>query len=1128
MNNSVQSDYIDQFPPKVALGMLLTEKAKRMAENRLKYYSPYPKQVDFHTAGSDPAIRERLLIAGNQCITPWTFVDTGVSTLPAGGLVGGKSGHVRSWDGERECNARTRGWFLKSIEPAYRIVLDTGLWFDCTAEHQVMTDEGWTHISHLVSRADGLHYWQKREDYQANCVEDGYLCGQQLPTGVGSDQDELRTSTDVRAHTLLWGSEDALERIQGCNHAYQVYDLQTIADGDVMQTSALFAQFQAAKCDTPFLPLKGGTLKFQMFVAELGGQIQSVGAKEFDPMTCLGQLQRSEYSGVADRLGQCTWRRPSDEPFLFSQCFERSIQEAAADVDQVSIFYPYNLRIGERFIVAVVPLGYQPIIDVQVENTNCYKAAGIFHHNCGKTIAGSFEAAMHLTGIYPSWWKGAEFDAPTSAWGASETSQGTRDTVQRLLLGKVGEWGTGAIPASKILEIKRSTHGVADAVETILVQHVNGGTSRITLKTYDQGRLRWQGETLDFVWFDEEPPEDIYFEGLTRTNATNGIVWVTLTPLKGMSIVVKRFLIDRHVGTHVTAMTVHDAKHYTSEQIVAIIASYPEHERKSRSMGIPTLGSGLIFPVDEASIKCQAIAIPAHWVQIGGLDFGWDHPSAAVKLAWDRDSDIIYVTAAHRQSEQTPVLFSATIKPWGAWLPWAWPHDGLQHDKGSGETLANQYREQGLKMLKDKATHAPSKNEPEGTGGNGVEAGILDMLDRMQTGRLKVFEHLNEWFEEFRMYHRKDGRIVKEDDDLLCLHPDTQVMTASGLRRIEDLVGTSGDVVSIGGKVVPYMNCRMTRKNAEMVKVVFDDGFELLCTPDHKLLSLHGEWIKAVDSEGYKIHNAISSSERHLWKKSGLKVSGSPSLGNIGVVRESSCTAQFGSQLMDQFQKAITFITLMATATTTIFQTLSASLHWNTCLDITLDTHAGQTQQSKLVWSGDRQMKAKPLCLQWAGEIKSLCGKKLNSFVSVAAPNLSHRKPEGTGSVATSANQSGGGIQALIWSKRFALFAGLHTELTNTGQGKRAHFRADESYGFQHLKARSISKVLQVRSAGRSDVYCMEVPSFHAFAVGNGAIVHNCATRYALMMKRFAVVNMAQKPRRTGAVYEPHDRGINL
>lgn len=52
-------------------------------------------------------------------------------------------------------------------------------------------------------------------------------------------------------------------------------------------------------------------------------------------------------------------------------------------------------------------------------------------------------------------------------------------------------------------------------------------------------------------------------------------------------------------------------------------------------------------------------------------------------------------------------------------------------------------------------------------GTNGVEAGIAEMLDRMQTGRLKVFAHLNDWWEEFRLYHRKDGLIAKENDDLM-------------------------------------------------------------------------------------------------------------------------------------------------------------------------------------------------------------------------------------------------------------------------------------------------------------------------------------------------------------------------
>lgn len=384
----------------------------------------------------------------------------------------------------------------------------------------------------------------------------------------------------------------------------------------------------------------------------------------------------------------------------------------------------------------------------------------------GKTVAGSSEAAMHLTGLYPDDWEGAVFNEPTAGWAASETGQGTRDTVQRLLLGKPGEWGTGAIPKAQIIDIKRASGGVPDCVDSITVRHVSGGISRLTFKTYDQGRLRWQGETLDFVWFDEEPPMDIYTEGLTRTNATDGITWLTFTPLQGMSDVVKRFLVEKQAGTHVTTMTIDDALHYTPEQRKAIIAAYPAHEREARSKGIPTLGSGRIFPVAEEVIRENAIAMPAHWPRIAGMDFGYDHPTAVAWMAWDRDTDTVHLYDVYRVREATPVIHASAIRAKGAWIPVSWPHDG-NNDTAAGPNLAHQYRKLEVAMLPDKATHPPADGEKEGTGGNSVEAGLMDMLDRMQTGRFKVAMHLNDWWEEYRLYHRKDGKIVKEGDDLM-------------------------------------------------------------------------------------------------------------------------------------------------------------------------------------------------------------------------------------------------------------------------------------------------------------------------------------------------------------------------
>jgi phage terminase large subunit-like protein len=379
----------------------------------------------------------------------------------------------------------------------------------------------------------------------------------------------------------------------------------------------------------------------------------------------------------------------------------------------------------------------------------------------GKTLAAGFELAMHATGIYPQWWIGRRWDRPIVGWASGVTGESTRDNPQRILLGRPGQQGTGAIPKSHIAGTSAS-RGLADAVDTIQVRHVSGQLSTIQLKSYEKGREKWQGETLDFVWFDEEPPADIYTEGLTRTNATGGMTLITFTPLLGMTEVVRRFLLDKPEGTHVTTMTIHDAEHYTEEQRRAIIATYPEYERAARTEGIPQLGSGRVFALGKEAIACEGFAIPQHWPQICGVDFGWDHPSAGVRLAWDRDSDTLYVIATHRAREQTPLMFAAATKPWGDY-PWAWPHDGKasggKFDSQEQQQLHQLYKNHGLKML---FTHAQFED-----GTNGVEAGIAMMLERMQTGRWKVFSHLNDWFEEFLLYHRKDGLIVKLNDDLI-------------------------------------------------------------------------------------------------------------------------------------------------------------------------------------------------------------------------------------------------------------------------------------------------------------------------------------------------------------------------
>lgn len=177
-----------------------------------------------------------------------------------------------------------------------------------------------------------------------------------------------------------------------------------------------------------------------------------------------------------------------------------------------------------------------------------HERAIIAGNRVGKTFGvGGYETTLHLTGDYPDWWPGHRVEHPVSAWAAGDTSETTRDIIQRTLTGVGGEreggtLGTGLIPLSAFAGEPSRRTGVAGAMDTIAVKHKSGGTSLIGLKSYDQGRAKFQGTSKDIIWLDEEPPIEIYTECLTRTLDCNGRVICTFTPLKGVSDVVLKFM----------------------------------------------------------------------------------------------------------------------------------------------------------------------------------------------------------------------------------------------------------------------------------------------------------------------------------------------------------------------------------------------------------------------------------------------------------------------------------------------------------------------------------------------------------------------------------------------------------
>lgn len=165
----------------------------------------------------------------------------------------------------------------------------------------------------------------------------------------------------------------------------------------------------------------------------------------------------------------------------------------------------------------------------------------------GKTEgAGGYEVTAHLTGLYPHWWLGRRFSRPVNVLVAGDTGTTTRDIIQQKLCGPVSKLGTGLIPFENLGETSAKA-GIPGAFDIVSVKHEPSGEwSTLQFRSYDQGRIAFQGTERDVVWLDEEPPRDVYDECLIRTMTTGGIVLCTFTPMLGLSEVAMSFL--PHLG----------------------------------------------------------------------------------------------------------------------------------------------------------------------------------------------------------------------------------------------------------------------------------------------------------------------------------------------------------------------------------------------------------------------------------------------------------------------------------------------------------------------------------------------------------------------------------------------------
>ena len=376
----------------------------------------------------------------------------------------------------------------------------------------------------------------------------------------------------------------------------------------------------------------------------------------------------------------------------------------------------------------------------------------------GKSNAAAVELVQHLTGIYHEDWKGRRFDGPVNVWVVGRSSELVRQSVQPLLLGDVGDFGSGLIPHdlidwASLTDAKKASTPISQ----FRVKHVNGGFSTVAFKSGEQGREAFQATALDIVWLDEEIPYDVFNECQVRLMTRKGILMYTFTPLKGRTDIIKNFSVNGEwvegdIGNsrYIVRCSMEDVPHIDRETIDDLIASTPPFLRDARIHGIPSLGAGAIYPVPESEFVIKGFVPPPHWPRLFGFDVGGK--TAAVWIAKNPADNQWHAYQEYYRERQEPSIHATAIKSKGPWIPGAIDPAARGRSQHDGKQLMKMYEDLGLNIS---------------AADNAVDAGLYTVWEMLSTDQLKVHDTCTYLLQEMRNYHRNEkGEVVKKDDHL--------------------------------------------------------------------------------------------------------------------------------------------------------------------------------------------------------------------------------------------------------------------------------------------------------------------------------------------------------------------------
>ncbi len=411
----------------------------------------------------------------------------------------------------------------------------------------------------------------------------------------------------------------------------------------------------------------------------------------------------------------------------------------------------------------------------------------------GKSECGAVECVWLLQGNHP--YRPNKPDL--SGWSVSLSLAVQRDVAQKKILRYLDK---SRIEKVVMLEGNASSpeYGIIDY---LLIRNDFGGLSRLGFKSCESSREKFQGADLDFVWFDEEPPLDIYEECRMRLLDRNGIIFGTMTPLKGLTWVYDRIYVNSRRDPEVFSIFMEwaDNPFLSKEAVRAMTASMSKEELESRRYGRFAGKEGLVYPEFQPEVHIiKPFTPPPSMQDILSIDPGLKNPLSCHWYARDAD-DNVYVVAEHYEAEKSVEYHARKIREISDGLRWKRTADGKiqalidsaanQKTLSSAKSVTELFTENGIRVI-------PKVNKDTFAGINKVKS-MLRSADG--TPRLFIAENCVNLIREIKNYRYGSGDSpVKRDDHAM---DEMRYYLMSGTRSLAEPTDMERDKSRLYGKI---------------------------------------------------------------------------------------------------------------------------------------------------------------------------------------------------------------------------------------------------------------------------------------------------------------------------------------